>query len=109
LHPPKELDVLPNDETPSLVSDEDPDVPNESDQDKATRLRHNKEKHVRKQRVEHRQEAMCLIMLPSRIMKMKLLEGSLRMRLRGTRLLKIKTVIMPNKIIRKLDKVSLVT
>jgi hypothetical protein len=92
-----------------LVSDEDPDVPNESDQDKAARLRHIKEKHVRKQRVEHCQEAMRLIMLPSRIMKMKFLEGSLRMRLRGTMLLKIKTVIVSNKIVRKLDKVSLVT
>jgi hypothetical protein len=40
---------------------------------------------------------------------MKLLEGSLRMRLRETRLLKIKTITVPNKIIRKPDKASLVT
>jgi hypothetical protein len=40
---------------------------------------------------------------------MKLLEGSLRMRLRETRLLKIKTVAVPNKIVRKPDMASLIT
>jgi hypothetical protein len=48
----------------------------------------------------------AIIMLPSRIMKMKLLEGSLGMRLRETRLLKIKTIAVPNKIDRRPDKAS---
>jgi hypothetical protein len=51
----------------------------------------------------------AVIRLHSRIMKMKFLDGSLRMRRRGTRLLKIKTIIEPNKITRNLDKASLKT
>jgi hypothetical protein len=51
----------------------------------------------------------AVIILSSRITKMKLLEGSLRMRLRETRLLKIKIVAVPNKIVRKPDKASLIT